>query len=114
MPLTTGALNSMATSLAGIATHLALHTADPGTSGANPSSAARVAAGWTAAANGGITTTNKSFTGGTAGGPVTHVGLWSALTDGTFYGSFPITGDTSFSTSGTYTLTNLTVNSTTS
>jgi hypothetical protein len=107
MPLTTGTLDSLATHFAGLATHLALHTADPGATGINQSAAARVAAGWGTASNGVVTATNKAFTGGAASGPVTHIGYWSAATGGTFRGSRALSGDTSFNAAGEYTVTSV-------
>lgn len=109
MALNVAALNVEANALAGAALYLALHTADPGTSGTSPAASARVAAGWGAASNGAITTTNKNFTGGAANGAATWVGLWSAATAGTFYGGFALTGDTTFNSAGEFTLTSLTI-----
>jgi hypothetical protein len=90
------------------APYLALHSADPGTTGLNPTSAARVAASW--AVSGAVATAaaNLAFTGGAANGAVTYVGYWSALTGGTFYGSQALTGDATFNSAGQYTLTSLT------
>ncbi len=84
-----------------------LHTADPGATGTSPSAAARVAAGWTSASNGQITSSNKSFTGGAASGACTHLGYWSASTGGTFGGSRALTGDQTFNASGQYTVTSV-------
>ena len=110
MPLLDATLNSMADHLAGLITHVSLHTADPGTSGANESSAGRQPVTWTAAATGDIEATAPlEFTGGTASGPITHVGFWSAATGGTFHGSQATTGDSTFSSTGTVTLTELQV-----
>lgn len=109
MALNTAGLNVQANAFAAAATHLALHTADPGTTGTSSSAAARVTAGWAAAANGAVVASNKAFTGGAASGPVTHVGFWSAITGGTFYGSSPLTGDLTFNAAGEYNITTLTV-----
>jgi hypothetical protein len=110
VPLNDTILNVGANAMAASMTHLALHTANPEPSGANAATSARVAAGWGAAATGDLTTTNKSFTGGAANGPCTHVGFWSAATGGTFYGSVALTGDQTFNSVGEYTITTLTVN----
>ncbi len=110
MPLNDTALNAMADRLGALATHLAIHTADPGATGTNPSAAARRPVTWPAAANGDITATNVAFTGGTSNGAATYVGLWSALTAGTFYGGFLLSGDTTFNANGDYTITSLTIN----
>lgn len=114
MPLANIALKVMADHLAGLATRISLHSADPGGTGASETTAGRVVAGWPAAdADGDLTLTNKPFSGGASNGAVTHVGLWS--TDGaTFYGGFPIlndgTNDLSFNAAGNYTLNSLTIN----
>lgn len=109
-PINDALLNVGANAMAGAATHLALHSATPNASGSNETSAARVPAGWGAASSGDITTTNKAFTGGAAGGPVAAVGFWSALTAGTFYGYLPVTGDATFNSAGEYTLNSVTLN----
>lgn len=114
MPLNDTALNVMADALRAVATHISLHSADPGSTGTNATTAARVAASWPAASTGDLTITNKSFTGGAANGAVTWVGLWSASTAGTFYGGFQIptggTNDLTFNASGEYTLTSMVIN----
>lgn len=107
MALVSATLNSLATSFGALATHLSLHTADPGTTGANTATSARVPAAWGAASAGKVTATNKAFTGGAASGTVTHVGYWSALTGGTFCGSRALTGDNTFNAAGEYTVTSV-------
>lgn len=111
MPLNDAALNVGATAIKGAITHLSLHTATPNASGSNESTAARKAAGWGTVATGDFSTTNIAFTGGAANGPVTHVGYWSAITAGTFYGYEAITGDATFNSAGEYTLTSANINS---
>lgn len=120
MALTDGTLNSLGTHLSTLATHLSLHSADPGTSGTSPCNSARVAVTWTVDADGDLTSGSKNFTGGTANGAVTHVGLWSSAgtgtppTGGTFRGSFALTGDNTFNSAGEYTVTQVTINGTSS
>lgn len=110
MALNDAALDLMAGALAGSALYLSLHSAAPSASGSNETSAARLAAGWSSASGGAISiSAARAFTGGASNGAVTHVGLWSAATTGTFYGSFPVTGDASFNSAGEYTLDSLTV-----
>lgn len=46
---------------------------------------------------------------GANGGTATHLLVFSALTDGTFYGSVPLGGDTAFSPSGRLQITELTI-----
>lgn len=90
-----------------------IHTAPPNASGSNEATSARVSAAW-ATANGVLTATSKSFTGGAASGPALHVGIWSAATGGTFGGSYPITGDQAFNAAGQYTVNSVVVTPTAS
>lgn len=106
-------LNIGVTAMQGAISHLSIHTALPNASGSNESTAARVAAGWGAAANGDFATlTNKAFTGGAASGPATYVGFWSAASGGTFYGYQQLTGDQTFNAAGQYTITSLAITGT--
>lgn len=118
MPLSDAALNAMANELASLATHAQLHTGDPGSAGtSNVALPSRQAIVWDAAANGDISMTGvENFTGGAASGPCTWVSIWSAAgsgnppTGGTFYGRFQLTGDQTFNAAGEYTLTDITIN----
>ena len=104
------ALNVGANAIAAAYPFLSLHTTGPVTSSANESTAARVAAGWSAAATGDISITNKAFTGGAAGGPVVRVGYWSLATGGVYGGGSLLTGDQAFNSLGEYTVTSVTEN----
>ena len=96
-------------------THARVHTAQPDAAGSNESAAARQAITWVTAANGDmIATADMAFTGGTASGAATHIGYWSALTGGTFYGWQPLTGDQTFNAAGEYTITGITITGTAS
>jgi hypothetical protein len=91
-------------------THLAIHTALPNASGSNPSAAARRPITWVTAANGDmVATVDLVFTGAAASSAATYAGFWSALTGGTFYGSYPLTGDQTFNSTGEYTVTSITI-----
>ena len=115
MALTDGTLNLMGVYLGTLATHASLHTASPGTTGTNASAAARQPITWSVDSDGDLTITGTlAFTGGTASGPVTHVGLWSASTGGTFRGSYALTGDSTFNASGAYNVTALSIDGTAS
>lgn len=106
MPLTNNAKNAMLDHLAGLAVFVSLHTADPGTSGANEVSGGaytREAITWNSAASGNLDNNANPVFDIPAGTTVTHVGLWSASTGGTFYGSDDVTSE-SFGAQGTYTL----------
>lgn len=111
MALTNAGLNIMANALAAAATHASLHTADPGSTGTNESTAGRQAIAWDAAANGDISLTGtENFTGGAASGACTYVGLWTASSGGTFLGGFALSGDQTFNAAGEYTLSDVTIN----
>ena len=114
MALTDATLQSLGNHLATLATHLSLHSADPGTTGTSETTATRQAVTWTVDADGDLTSGSKAFTGGASNGAVTHVGLWSAATGGTFRGAFALTGDTTFNSAGEYTVTQVTINGTSS
>jgi hypothetical protein len=107
MPLLDATLHIGVQAMQDAMTFFGLATADPGATGANPTTHARVAAGWGTPANGdfGPLTLPKLFTGGAANGPVLYVTFWSAATAGTFRGSYALTGDTTSNSAGEYTLT---------
>ena len=115
MALTDATLQSLANSLDTLVSHASLHTADPGTTGANESTAGRQAITFNVDADGDLTLASTlAFTGGAASGACTHVGLWSASSGGTFRGGFALTGDTTFNAAGEYNVTALTINGTSS
>lgn len=103
MALTNATLQTMLTALKGAGSFVSLHTADPGTTGANEvtgGSYARVQATLPTGANGTATAPIVSINV-PAGVTVTHVGVWSAVTAGTFVGgsaalspslAFPVPG----------------------
>lgn len=111
MALNDTALNLMAEALADAALYASLHTAAPNAGGSNESTATRLSIPWTAATGGDISLVSAlPFTGGTPSGPATHIGLWSAASGGTFYGSFALTGDQTFNAAGEYTVNSLSLN----
>ncbi|HWU23096.1 MAG TPA: hypothetical protein VN088_16280 [Nocardioides sp.] len=109
MSLSASELQALASDLAADAKFLSVNTADPGTTGANESSAARQAVACTA--SGGVTTVPAcAFTGGAASGAATWVSLWSAATGGTYLGKSQITsGDTTFNAAGQFDTSSFTV-----
>lgn len=113
MPIIAVGKNLMLDQLASRALYLSLHSADPGSGGANEVSGgspayAREAVTWDAASSGELTTSG-SVTFDVPAGDVAHVGLWSASSGGgTFYGSGALTRET-FAAQGTYELTAVTV-----
>jgi hypothetical protein len=88
------------------ATHLSLHTADPGATGASEvagGSYARQAITWNPASGGAKTIVEKPDFQVPASTEITHFGLWNAVSGGTFrYGKALPTSET-FSSPGTYT-----------
>jgi len=109
-------LNIGSAAMQAVATHAQLYTAEPNAAGTtNVSSAGRQAVTWVTAANGDmVITTDVPFTGGTANGACTYIGLWSASSGGTFYGYFALTGDQTFNSAGEYIFTGLTITGTAS
>jgi hypothetical protein len=88
-------------------TWISLHTASPGTNGANEvagGSYARVATTWSAASGssraGSAVTINVP-----ASTTITHFGIWSAGSGGTYKRGGPLSASETFTTAGTYALT---------
>lgn len=112
MALTDATLNSLGTHLASLCTHLSLHTASPGSGGANECSGggyARQAVTFNVDADGDLTiSATESFTG-TPSSAATHVGLQSASSGGTFRGGYALTGDQTFNAAGQYDVTGVTI-----
>lgn len=82
----TAAANAALDALNTLMTHVSLHTASPGTTGAsenaNTGSYARQACSWNSA-SGGTKTNSTALTFSTAGSvPVTHIGTWNSATYG--------------------------------
>lgn len=88
MPLVAAEANQMLTTEVTRLVYLSIHTADPGSTGANEATGGgRVALAWGAAAGGSISAGQASFT--PPAGTYSFGGYWSAATAGTFLGSFP-------------------------
>jgi len=86
MPLVAAEANQMLTTEATRLAYLSIHTADPGATGANEAAVARQALAWGTASAGSITAGQLSYT--PPAGSYSYGGYWSALTGGTFLGSF--------------------------
>jgi hypothetical protein len=109
MALNDTAKNLMLDALAAVAVFASLHTADPGTTGTSEVTGGtpayiRKAITWNAADVGALDDSNQPAFDVPAGTTVAFVGLWSAESGGTFYGSFDVTNEV-FVSQGTYTLT---------
>ena len=112
MALTSGALDAMLDHLDTLVTHVSAHTALPdgaGSAEVTGGSYARQSVTFAAASGGNLNSSNQPVIPIPAGTTITHLGLWSALSAGTFYGSIDITDET-FSSAGNYTVTDLDVN----
>lgn len=106
MPLEDAVLDTAVDAVAAELLWFSLHSADPGGTGANETSTARVAPTWGASSGGTATVTNVPLSfEGPASGTITHVGAWDASTSGTWLGSAPVVGDTSFNSNGDYDIT---------
>lgn len=90
------------------ATHVSLHTADPGTSGTSEVTGgspayARKAATWAVGTVDGVVTVTVTFdVPGSV--TVTHVGLWDALSGGNFLDKVAVTSQ-AFASQGTFQVT---------
>jgi hypothetical protein len=94
--------------------YLSLHTADPGTSGTSEVTGgspayARKSCTWAAAASGSMTTNAGVTFDIPAGTTITHYGVWSASSSGTFYGGGALSASDAFGGQGTYQLTSATI-----
>jgi hypothetical protein len=90
-----------------------LHTANPDPSGGSEVTGgspayARKNITWSAASGGVLNSSNAPVFDVPAATTVTHVGFWSAVTSGTYFGMASVTSET-FGAQGTYTLTSTSV-----
>lgn len=111
--LNNAALVLAANAIDGAITHMSLHSADPGGTGTN-AVGTRVAVSGAVDGDGDITWSNVAFAGLPANQPVSHVGYWSAVTGGTFYGSAALSGDLAANAAGEYNVVSVTETSTAS
>lgn len=101
----------MLTELGTVAGYASLHIGDPGTTGANEVTGgspayARKAVTWGSPSAGEMAAAGQPVFDVPTGTTITHVGIWSAVSGGTFYGSGEVVNET-FGAQGTYTLTEL-------
>lgn len=98
MPLVTAGYNALLSGgLSNVITFASLHNGDPSTTGANELTGgspayARKAVSWAGVSSGQIATNAAMTFDVPASSTVYHLGLWSAVTAGTFYGYFPAGG----------------------
>ncbi len=108
MGYTVAGKNYMLEAIGGVALYASLHSGDPGDTGANEISGgapayARKAITWGTASGGVKNHSNQPVFDVGSGVAVRYVGIWSAVSGGTFYASGQVT-TRSFSAQGTYTL----------
>lgn len=109
MALNDTSKNLMLDALAAVAIFVSAHSADPGATGTNELAGgspayARKSITWNSAASGALDSSNQPVLDIEGGDTVAFLGLWSASTAGTFYGSADVT-DEVFGAQGTYTVT---------
>ena len=113
MPYSATAKNLMLDAFGAAATHLSLHTGNPGSTGASEVTGgspayARKAAQWAAASGGSKALSNAPLFDVPAQTTITHVGVWDSATAGRFLGYIDTT-DEAFAAQGTYQVTSGTV-----
>lgn len=109
MPYSATAKNYMLDQLGLVAVYASLHTANPGSTGTSEVSGgtpayARQALTWNSSSAGSKTLSDTPLFDVPAATTITHVGIWSASTAGTFYGYVDVTDET-FAAQGTYQIT---------
>lgn len=107
--LTDNAKNVALNQLGTVAVFASLHSGDPSTTGANEITGgspayARKAITWAAASGGSMALSNQPAFDVPASTTVAYVGLFSAVSGGTYYGHFDVT-DEAYTGQGTYTVT---------
>lgn len=113
MPFNNAAMVIAANSLRTACTYGQLHSAASNAAGTtNVCTGARQPITWSAATADGDfgLSASLNFTGIVASGAVFSITLWSAVTSGTIYGEFTLTGDATANAAGEYTVTALNLN----
>lgn len=107
MALNDNGLNAQVGGLTTVASYASLHTAEPNASGnheVSGGSYARESISW-AAASGGTAVSDAEIVFDVPGSTtITHLGYWSAVSGGTFYGSRALDTEQTYATDGTYTI----------
>lgn len=103
MGFTDATLNAAINAVAALGDYISAHTGDPSTTGANEvagGSYARQQTTWGSASSGDRVGSQVQIAI-PASTTVTHWGIWSAVSAGTFIGGFDLSPDQVFSTAGT-------------
>lgn len=101
-------LNSLLSSYDTLVSHISLHTADPGTTGASEATGgspayARKAVTFAAAASAEMPSGGSTLSVDVPAGTYTYLGFWSALSAGTFHGGVLLAEPLTFSGQGVVT-----------
>lgn len=103
------AKNLMLTQLGSSAGFVSLHTSNPGSGGGNEVSDSgpyeRQVINWGSASGGEVAASNQPVFEVPGSTTVSHFGLWSAVSGGTFYGGSALSDTETFAAQGEYTLT---------
>lgn len=108
MAFSVAAENLAVTGIKNAGTWISLHTADPGSTGTSEVTGgtyARMQATWGTVSNSAVTATTGVTLDVPAGTTITHWGLSSAATAGTFYYGGTLPAPETFGSNGTYSLT---------
>ncbi|GII63548.1 hypothetical protein Skr01_36330 [Sphaerisporangium krabiense] len=103
MALSPAGKNIALDALGAAADFVSLHTADPGTTGASEvtgGSYARQAKAWNPASGGNLDDSNAPTFNIPALTTITHFGLWTEATGGTFLGAGPLSSSESYGAAG--------------
>lgn len=105
--------NAMLDGLGSVAVYASLHTANPGSTGTSEATGgspayARKAITWNAA-SAGSKTTAASVTFDVPAGTYTYIGLWSAVTGGTYYYKIALPSSQVFGSQGLLPITSITI-----
>lgn len=112
MALNNNGLNQMLSGLTGSVAYVSLHTTEPNSSGSNEvvgGSYTRESVTWAAASAGSISASNSPVFDVPGSTTVAWVGLWSAVSSGTYYGALELTNPETFGSAGTLTMDEITV-----
>lgn len=107
MALVNAGRDALLGGLTAAATHVALHTSDPSTNGANEVTGgtyARELSDWAAPSGGTVVNDGAIVFDVPAATTIAFIGYWSAVSAGTFYGSRALDTSQTFATAGTYTI----------
>jgi hypothetical protein len=101
--------NALLSGLASTATHVSIHSADPGTTGASESSSARQPIAWDAPSGGVMLLNGVEDIAMPVGSDAVYFGLWTALSAGSFLCGGLLAASEHFTAAGTYHLTEITL-----